>query len=107
MKNAELSHIHIEVGDLTISLNLYVQKLGLELRKVQAEDGREYPFISLSKGSIEFDVGGLPKAERGTTIGITVESVDEVYKRLLGQVLQPPREQPWGSYNCYVKDPDG
>lgn len=59
------------------------------------------------------DTGLKAPAPGGVTLGIntrTRDEVDQIYARALdagGTSLSEPKVMPWGSYTCYVSDPDG
>jgi catechol 2,3-dioxygenase-like lactoylglutathione lyase family enzyme len=49
-------------------------------------------------------------ANRSVLIEFAVEDVDGEYARLQGlqlELVQEPRDQPWGQRTFYVRDPDG
>lgn len=108
---AKFSHIHINVSDLSKSLEFYGEKLGLKTDKITDTMGS----VSLEPGSLDLDQVPIEKLSevsttKHTTLAFSVPSINDYYDEisLKGvQTLDKPTRRAWGSFNFYLKDPDG
>jgi hypothetical protein len=97
MANRFGTDIIIQSPDPESAAAFYVQQLGFEIT------GRE-PMISLHGDNINLFI------ERGPVLGpvleVTVDSVEEAKRRLVGQGCEIVKDEPHFP-RCYVKDPHG
>lgn len=67
-------------------------------------------FIGLDKGVIDPSPALGPTDRSALTIGISVDNVEEVYRRaeMCGaEIVEGLKDRPWGVRNFYITDPDG
>jgi catechol 2,3-dioxygenase-like lactoylglutathione lyase family enzyme len=108
----KFNHIHIGVSDLDRSLHFYRDIIGLNVSKITSNMGS----ISLDVGSIDLDEiprENLPeftKCAKDITLAFSTSHIEDYYKTLRNKgimTIDEPTHRSWGSYNFYLKDPDG
>ena len=121
-----LSRCYVAVDDPDASLVFYRDALGLELRSDVSSEG--FRWITLSPpdqpdlevvlvephaGRLEQDGDALlALLRRGSLNGLTFRTDDlqttfEKVRASGAEVLQEPKEQPWGVSECTFRDPSG
>lgn len=95
------------VDAMGASIAYYVERLGFQL----AWDWGDPPtFACIKRGDLYLFLSERSQGQRGTWIFVPVTDVDRLYDeyRVRGaNVVQPPLNQPWGSREMKVEDPDG
>lgn len=108
MVSVSLDHVHLRCADLERTLRFYAS-LGLRIGRIPWGKG-EYVFVGLDRGAIDPTPALGPGDRSPITIGLAVDDLDEAYRRARAagaEILEAPRDQPWGVRNFYVRDPDG
>lgn len=109
MSDVHCNLVVIRSQQLEESARFY-SALGLSLSKHRHGTGPEH-YASEGSGQT-FEIYPLANDDSPTTgirIGFAVESVDQVFERLLdvgGQSVSSPKDSPWGR-RAVVSDPDG
>jgi len=105
------------VNDLEKSLGWYRDVLGFEVEAEWKDDGKVVG-ISLKAGEVTFMIGqddwkkgyDRKKGEGFRLYCETKKSVDDLARRIEskgGQLDGPPTDQPWGTRDISLTDPDG
>ena len=105
------------VNDLEKSLGWYRDVLGFEVEEEWKDDGKVVG-ISLKAGEVTFMIGqddwkkgyDRKKGEGFRLYCETKKSVDDLAKRIEskgGRLDGPPTDQPWGTRDISLTDPDG
>lgn len=123
--NLTLSTCFVQVQDPDSALGFYRDQLGLELRNDVGKD--DYRWITVG-GSGQPDVaivltnyvnGGPDDGEavaallaKGAMNGVHfhTDDLDATFAKLQAagvEVVEEPKEQPWGTRDCAVRDPSG
>lgn len=108
---ARFSHVHINVSNLDQSLDFYGKKLGLEVHKIMDSMGS----VKLEPGSLDLDQVTENKlteleGDKQTTVAFSVQDLVGYYNELKErgiETIDRPTKRSWGSFNFYLKDPDG
>ena len=109
MKQVRCNLVVIRSKQLDAAARFY-GALGLRLTKHRHETGPEH--YASEAGTPIFEIYPLTNEASATTgvrIGFAVESVDQVFERLLrvgGQAVSAPKDSPWGR-RAVMADPDG
>ena len=106
MEVKHISAITLAVQDMGKAIEFY-EKLGLEL----SYGGEDASFTSFRAGEGALNLILAPARQQGWwgRVILRVDAVDEVYKRLKAQDLEPeePRDAAWGERFFHIWDPDG
>lgn len=105
------------VNDLEKSLAWYRDVLGFVVEE-RWEQGGQLMGVSLLAGSVSFMIGqddwkkgrNRKKGEGFRLFCTTVQNVDVLAKKIVargGKLDQEPRDQPWGTRDFALTDPDG
>ncbi|MFJ6569593.1 VOC family protein [Streptomyces sp. NPDC091292] len=121
-----VQYFHITVNDPDESLGFYRDALGLDVRNDVAAGGFRWVTLgSASQPDLEI-VLSEPHAGRSqadgdalqelltkgvlTQIGLRTDDLDATFEQVRAsgaEVLQEPKEQPWGPRDCAFRDPSG
>lgn len=107
----------LTVGDLATSLAFYRDVLGFVVDDVMEQDGKPVG-ASIKAGLVEFLLvqdDFAKERERAKGIGfrlycVTHQDIDRVARDIEargGELVRPPQDQPWGTRDFAVVDPDG
>lgn len=122
-----LHYAHVTVTDPEASLGFYRDALGLEVLNDVASGGHHWITLGAADGSGTQLVLSDPYAGRSRTDGDTIQELvakgvlgmvvfdtdddlDSVFERVRAsgaEVLQEPKDQPWGPRDCAFRDPSG
>jgi uncharacterized glyoxalase superfamily protein PhnB len=105
------------VNDLEKSLGWYKDVLGFEVEEEWKDDGKVMG-VSLKAGNVSFMIGqddwkkgrDRKKGEGFRLYCETKKSVDDLARRIEskgGRLDGPPTDQPWGTRDISLTDPDG
>jgi lactoylglutathione lyase len=120
----EIDYIALFVSDVARSVAFYRDILGFEFKKLPKDRGCEGRSGSLKIGI--YDRSWLPELFGGGThpernrfqlpisgnpflLSMTVNDLDAVYQDLMAKhanIIEPPREMPWGQKIVFLTDPD-
>ena len=97
-------------SDPTASHRFYRDVLGLAIYREFGPP--EYPGLVFFLGQGLLEVSGRSSGEPGTALEIwlQVRDIEAEHERLLAAgapVTRPPRLEPWGLVEMWIKDPDG
>jgi len=115
----------IPVHDPDAALVFYRDALGLEVRNDVANDG--FRWVTVGGEGQDVDIvlfqphGGRSQAEGDALLALvtqgslqaaifSVDDIDETFERVRAsgaEILQEPTKQPWGAFDCAVRDPSG
>lgn len=107
----------LTVDDLVASLSFYRDVLGFVVDDVMERDGRPVG-ATIKAGSVEFLLvqDDFAKGrDRAKGVGfrlycVTYQDIDQVALDIEsrgGRLVRPPQDQPWGTRDFAVSDPDG
>lgn len=95
------------VETMAVSIDYYVNRLGFQV----AWDWDDPPtFACVKRGDVALFLAEQDQGSPGTWLFIDVDDVDRLYVEYLASgavIVQPPADQPWGSREMIVQDPDG
>lgn len=103
-----IGEVCIETNDVVKTADFYRKVLNI------TSDSRDevHQFIITEETTLTVYNNGKPKNNQNQNISLafTVEDVDAEYKRLLNSgidIIDAPKQQPWGAKNMHFCDPDG
>lgn len=124
--SVSLSHCYVAVDDPDAALEFYRDALGLELRSDVSSEGcrwvtlsppdqpeLEVVLVEPHAGRVEQDGDALLSLlKRGSLNGLIfrtddIEKTFENVRDAGAEVLQEPKDQPWGVTDCAFRDPSG
>lgn len=109
MNQVRCNLVVIRSEQLEASARFYTA-LGLQLSKHRHGTGPEHYASEAATETFEiYPLTNSASPTTGTRIGFAVESVDQVFERLLrvgGQAVSSPKDSPWGR-RAVIADPDG
>jgi lactoylglutathione lyase len=102
----------ITTADFQRSLRFYRDLLGGTVSFEYPDPEGAIAYASVELGSSQIGIGSDPKAVAGGSISlwVYVDDCDRVVARLREagvEILQDPRDEPWGERVGRVSDPDG
>ncbi|GAB3596512.1 hypothetical protein GCM10027446_23410 [Angustibacter peucedani] len=103
-----LTHVRLNVSDLTAALTWYVWLLGLPAAGHWPPDAPTYAHFTL--GPAQLALGRYdPVPAAGARFNLEVDDVDAWWERLRSDVdvLEPLFDTPYGTRKFTIRDPDG
>jgi catechol 2,3-dioxygenase-like lactoylglutathione lyase family enzyme len=114
LKNVELNHVALLVGDVARSCDFYQNVLGLA---PMARPAFDFPGAWFRLGTVQelHLIGGTPPPSsatnqpRGNHFALRVEDLEAWRRHLqpLGLIVRGPVRRPDGAMQIFVRDPDG
>ena len=108
MDTPRLTHVRVNVRDLTTSIEWYERLLGV------APEGHWPPgtptYVHFNLGVVQFALGQYePARATGARFNFEVEDVDRWWRKLSrdSDVLEPLFDTPYGTRKFTIRDPDG
>ena len=100
-----MESIALEVSDFDRAVGFYRDILGLEVEVFAPGHFAQIPSVNISLLGV-----GRRVSSKGFHLELVVDDVDAWHERLKEQgatVTSSPKDQPWGTRDFYLKDPDG
>jgi uncharacterized glyoxalase superfamily protein PhnB len=100
----------LHVDEMSGALSFYRDRLGFEVTsELRGEDGSSYAILSRDEAALHLSTS--PTGPRGGGVAVVfVHAVDaialDLHERGVGIELEPT-DQPWGTRECYLRDPSG
>ena len=99
----------LNVKSVEKSIEYYTTVLGFE-KHWDWPEGPNKTFASITNGKAEIFLCEGAQGSPGTWICYHLEDVDALYKVYVekkADIMRPPKDEPWGMREMFVRDPDG